>query len=336
MNKLRSDSAFCQLTPQQADTLEGWLFEERLSYRKVVERLKAEFGLETSLTGVRRFYKRLDLGRSRQSLVDVVETSGWAVEALKGGNLKPGMLLLANKCAFELMMKSDPPIRKVTALLRAITSSEAHTMRQTVRDQEEAELRERKRLKEVEESWRITPWDLEQEREDRRQERAARKKAKLEAAEKAASPRAETDRTASADQFDAKMNLPTPHPGPMASQARHESVSRKELCASRNVVPVEGRGSGSVPVVPACPQPSDSLAPRGTSGERAGLPAVALAKGGERGICISTKDDGDTWQPSVVEEREYAENHLTEEAENRLTPHKILRTKMPPRRGLLS
>ena len=83
MNKLRSDSTFCQLTPQQADTLEGWLFEERLSYPKVVERLKTEFGLETSLTGVRRFYKRLDVERSAQSLMDAAEMSGLTVEALK-------------------------------------------------------------------------------------------------------------------------------------------------------------------------------------------------------------------------------------------------------------
>jgi hypothetical protein len=32
------------------------------------------------------------------------------------------------------------------------------------------------------------------------------------------------------------------NPGPMASQARHESVSPKETSASRYVVPVEGRG----------------------------------------------------------------------------------------------
>lgn len=122
MNKLRSDSAFCQLTPEQVDVLEGWLFEERLGYPKVLEKLKAEFGLETSLTGVRRFYKRLEMERSRASLMDVVEMSGLTVEALRGGTLKPGMLALANKCAFELMMQSPPPIRKVRALLRAISN----------------------------------------------------------------------------------------------------------------------------------------------------------------------------------------------------------------------
>src|SRR5215472_10508219 len=101
MNKLRSDSAFCQLTPEQIEALEGWLFEERLSYPKVLEKLKAEFGLETSLTAIRRFYKRLEMERSRESLMDVAEMSKVVREALKAGNLKPGMLVLANKCAFE-------------------------------------------------------------------------------------------------------------------------------------------------------------------------------------------------------------------------------------------
>ena len=172
MNKLRSDSAFCRLTPEQVDVLEGWLFEERLGYPKVLEKLKAEFGLETSLTGLGRFYKRLDMERSRASLVDAVEMSGLAVEMLRGGTLKPGMLALANKCAFELMRQSPPPIRKVTALLRAITSAEANAMKQTVFEREEQERREKEREREARESWRMTPEDYEEER--REQEEAER------------------------------------------------------------------------------------------------------------------------------------------------------------------
>jgi hypothetical protein len=38
----------------------------------------------------------------------------------------------------------------------------------------------------------------------------------------------------------------SPSPRPMASQARHESVAPKELCASRNVVPW---GEGETPSV---------------------------------------------------------------------------------------
>ncbi len=298
MNKLRSDSAFCQLTPQQCDTLEEWLFEERFSYPKVVEKLKAEFGLETSLTGVRRFYKRLDWERLRQSLVDVVETSGWAVEALKGGNLKPGMLLLANKCAFELMMKSDPPVRKVTALLRAITSAEARAFRQTVDDREQAELRERERVRKVEEERSRVHWRIKwEDEEERRQKRAARKKAKL-AAEKNAGV--------------AKLNgekevkeATSPRPSPP------EAERGKDRADLGSCPKLEQRNCEcSLPPHPG-PLPL---------GEGDLAAAVVVADGASGVVETIEKDASGEWQPSVVEEPEYEENSAAEAAENRLTP----------------
>jgi hypothetical protein len=268
--------------------LEMWLFEERLGYPKVLEKLKGEFGLETSLTAVRRFYKRLDVERSAQSLMDAVEMSGLTVEALKSGELKPAMLLLANKCVFELLRHSPVPIREVTALLRAITSAEAHTMKRTVFEREEAERKEAERVRKARESWRMTPADLAEEREELRQERAARKKAKQEAAEKAAREKAGV--------VEKKFNVDG-HLSPKGGEGE-ESAQR------------EVKGASAAPVVLADPQPSDALASRGTSGERVG----------ERGVPIVTPDAGEAWQPSVVEEGQCAKNCVTEEAENRVAP----------------
>ncbi len=294
MNKLRSDSAFCQLTPQQVEALDGWLFEERLSYPKVVEKLKAEFGLETSLTAVRRFYKRLEMERSRESLMDAVEMSGLTVEALKSGDLKPAMLLLANKCLFELMMKSDPPIRKVTALLRAITSAEGRAFRQTLDDREQALSRERERLRKVEEERRRAHWQIKwEDEEEQRQKRAARKKAKLEAAEK---EKAGSEVSLPCRKPDAAVNLATPHPGPLL---------------------VEGRGDGSVSAVHGVivrGSTSGHSISRNGKGAPASLSAVALTK------ADGTAPSDAAWQPTVFDEREYAEGYAAEAAENRLTP----------------
>lgn len=51
-------------------------------------------------------------------------------------------------------------------------------MKQTVFEREESERRERERVRKARESWRMTPRDLEEEREELRQQRAARRKAK--------------------------------------------------------------------------------------------------------------------------------------------------------------
>jgi hypothetical protein len=298
MNKLRSDSAFCQLTPEQVDVLEGWLFEERIGYPKVLEKLKAEFGLETSLTGVRRFYKRLEMERSRVSLMDVVEMGGLAVEALRSGTLKPGMLVLANKCAFELMMQSSPPVREVTALLRAITSAEAHAMKQTVFEREEQERRERERR----ESWRLTPQDIEEEKEELRQERAARRKAKQAAADRAA----KESENAGVAEAKAEGGCAEPlsfHEPDAVIELSHPSPSIP--------LPVEGRGK----------QIGLRVAHGfNTGGSASGNPESKDEKGEDEADGPATKDAGGVWQPSVIEEREYAENCVAEEEENRLTP----------------
>jgi hypothetical protein len=277
MNKLRSDSAFCQLTPEQTEALEGWLFEERLSYPKVLEKLKAEFGLDTSLTAIRRFYKRLEMERSRESLMDVVEMSGAVREALKAGNLKPGMLVLANKCAFELMMqpREDWCVRELTALLRAITCAEAGARKQAEFEREQ----ERLRVIKVDREWRELARRAEREEEE---EEVLQEQAAAEVAKKAD------------NELNADVDATSPRPSP----PKAEREIRPEASAT--------------PGVSGCPGPSDPLAPRGTSGERAG----------ERGSSISRNLSGADapWQPNVLEHPECSQGNLEEEAERRLTP----------------
>ena len=190
-------------------------------------------------------------------------------------------------------------------------------MRQTIHETEEAELRERERVRKVEEERRMARWEIEREDEELRRKRAARKKAKQEAAEKAAKE------SANCGVAEAKVE----DGGRVATLPACEldAVNEPSHPSPSIPLPVEGRGGsnapgvlGAAPIVPAGPQRSDSLASRGTSGERAG----------ERGISTNTfsadepaaKNTDGAWQPSVVEEREYAENFMAEEAENRSTP----------------
>ena len=58
MRKMRDDSTWNQLSPEQRETLEEWLFDENLGYEKTVKRVREEFGLETTIASVGRFYRR--------------------------------------------------------------------------------------------------------------------------------------------------------------------------------------------------------------------------------------------------------------------------------------
>ena len=170
-------------------------------------------------------------------------------------------------------------------------------MRQTVYERAQAELKEAERIRKVRESWRITPWDLEQEREERRQERASRKKAKLEAAEKAAK---ETEISGGADRkSDDDGNL-----SPKGGEGEDTGAS---------VVPAVPAHELTVSMEPARPL-TPTLSPGGGEGEE--------RTAGDADVPGTKHADG-AWQPSVVEERENAENYTAEAAENRLTPHKF-------------
>jgi hypothetical protein len=185
MSKLRSDSVFNQLTPEQADSLEGWLFEEGISYKEARERVQKEFNLTTSLSGLRRFYQRLAGERSKESLTDMITVCVEAMGAAQPGVLAGGYLTLALKCAVELLTQS-PGIKELTGLMRVMTSAQALEMKRIVFQREEAALK--RRVKEWEEEQvkkREQEQRIEEINEACRKAREEKRKAKAVAAEAA-------------------------------------------------------------------------------------------------------------------------------------------------------
>ncbi len=70
MSKMRSDSTWNQLTPEQRETLETWLFEENLACSETVERLRREFGLQATVSSVGRFCRRRAAERQAEDLAE--------------------------------------------------------------------------------------------------------------------------------------------------------------------------------------------------------------------------------------------------------------------------
>jgi len=83
MNKLRADSTWNGLTPEQREKLDEWLFEEEVGYREVRERAQKEWGIESSISSVGRYYRR---GRNARMLEEMAETQQ-AAKALNGTGL---------------------------------------------------------------------------------------------------------------------------------------------------------------------------------------------------------------------------------------------------------
>ncbi|HZV34372.1 MAG TPA: hypothetical protein VFB72_07315 [Verrucomicrobiae bacterium] len=89
MRKLRSDSCWKDLSPEQWETLEGWLLDENISYREAQERLSSEWGLTRSLSSLVRLRKycaktrAINGMRETMKAAEKVNESGANLEALR-------------------------------------------------------------------------------------------------------------------------------------------------------------------------------------------------------------------------------------------------------------
>src|SRR5258708_37859465 len=86
MSKLRADSTWNGLTPEQREKLDEWLFEEGLSYPLARERVQKELGIECSISGVGRYYRRAVETRAMEKLAEAQDTA--TAGNRTGGGLK--------------------------------------------------------------------------------------------------------------------------------------------------------------------------------------------------------------------------------------------------------
>jgi hypothetical protein len=187
MSKMRSDCVFSKLTPEQVETLEGWLFEENLSYKDALERAQKEFGIESSLTGLRRFYGRLAKERNKESLADAMNVCVQAASLGHDEILRSGLLTMANACAVQYLMQPPKDIKQFTAMLRAMTSAQSQEMKWIKFEREDGQYwrsrvmgEARKRKNEEEERERVEANEMPSEEKEARQEAGNGEKATTE------------------------------------------------------------------------------------------------------------------------------------------------------------
>src|SRR5260221_8078489 len=124
MSKLRTDSTWNGLTPEQREKLDEWLFEEEVSYREARERAQREWGIESSISSVGRYYRR---GRNARMLAEMAETQQ-AAKALDGTGLnmktlRSSALKVIGKRLFEKAMDGCD-VKELAVLGRLMSEGE--------------------------------------------------------------------------------------------------------------------------------------------------------------------------------------------------------------------
>jgi hypothetical protein len=132
MRKLRDDSTWNQLTPEQRETLESWLFDENLGYAKTLARVQKQFGLEATIASLGRFYRR----RARERQVgELVEAQAAASELndlpVSADSLREAAVKLVGKAVLKLASEKPDQVEQLVSFTKLLLESEDNDIRRS-------------------------------------------------------------------------------------------------------------------------------------------------------------------------------------------------------------
>jgi hypothetical protein len=132
MRKMRDDSTWNQLTPEQRETLESWLFDENLGYAKTLERVQKEFRLEATIASLGRYYRR----RARERQVAELAVAQIAASELNDlpvstDSLRTAAVKLVGKAVLKLAGEKPEQLEQLASLTRLLLESEDNDLRRS-------------------------------------------------------------------------------------------------------------------------------------------------------------------------------------------------------------
>jgi hypothetical protein len=141
MKKQRADAKWNELTEAQRETLEQWLFEERLAYQVAWERAQQELGFTGSVSSIRRFHEHMSRERTLRSL-GVVEASAEEIDqaTVNTAALRAAGMKLVAQLFLKGVMESPEELKHWAPLARLLLQSESNEIKYRLK-QEENELR---------------------------------------------------------------------------------------------------------------------------------------------------------------------------------------------------
>jgi hypothetical protein len=130
MRKMRDDSTWNQLTSEQRETLESWLFDENLGYAKTLERVQQEFGLATTIASVGRFYRRRARERQVEELVEAQATADELNELpVSAESLRDAAVKLVGKAVLKLAGEKPEELEQLVSFTKLLLDSEDNEIR---------------------------------------------------------------------------------------------------------------------------------------------------------------------------------------------------------------
>lgn len=130
VSKMRDDSTWAQLTPEQGEALDRWLFEEHLGDAKAVDRARVEFGVEGTISSMGRYYRRRARERQVEEFGDALDAAAELMDV--PGHLpilREGVLKLLYKAVLKLATERPDEVQQFCSLTKLLLASEDNEIR---------------------------------------------------------------------------------------------------------------------------------------------------------------------------------------------------------------
>lgn len=126
------DSTWKQLTLEQRETLEIWLFEENLGYAQTLAKVQKEFGVEATIASLGRFYRR----RARERQVEELLEAQVAANELNDlpvsvASMREAAVKLVGKAALNLASEKPGQLEQLVSFTKLLLESEDTDIRRT-------------------------------------------------------------------------------------------------------------------------------------------------------------------------------------------------------------
>lgn len=125
MRKTRSEARWNELSSEQLETLDKWLFEDKLSYSLILPRAQKQLGYKGQMTSIKRYFKR----RSQERLLDKLQN--WkrdAAQAAKTGDGSDAMRManmqVLNGFLFEALREDPSAVKELGPVVRAMLQND--------------------------------------------------------------------------------------------------------------------------------------------------------------------------------------------------------------------
>src|ERR1700749_884803 len=77
MHKIKANALWNELSPEQLETLDKWLFEKKLSFAEAWPKAQSELGFKGSISSLQRYYHRR---KQEKKVEEIAELTGDVAE----------------------------------------------------------------------------------------------------------------------------------------------------------------------------------------------------------------------------------------------------------------